>query len=116
MVNLNASPGSRLFLDAGEDDIRFYRRFVQRHGGTFEPVRQSAGSYRLDFPPGTRIARNQDFDLCDSYHVVYPDGVHLTWYRVLRIDRRWLRDVLLAPLPDNDQRVPLEREQARAMG
>ncbi len=116
MVNLNTPPCSRLFLDASQDEILFYRRFVKRHGGAFEPMRQPAGSYRLDFPPGTRIARSEDFDLCDSYHLVYPDGTHLTWYRVMQLDRRWLWDVLLVPVPDDDDWALFECEAGVATG
>lgn len=116
MVNLNTPPCSRLFLNIEEAEMLFYRRFVARHGGAFEGMSQPVGGYRLDFPPGTRVARNRDFALCDSYHVVYPDGTHLTWYRVLKIDRRFFHDVLLVPVSDNHEQDLLQCEQRRATG
>ena len=30
----------------------------------------------------------------DSYHIIYPDGMRLTWYRVMRLDQRWMWSVL----------------------
>jgi hypothetical protein len=38
----------------------------------------------------------------DSYHLVYPDGTRLTWYRVMKLDRRWMQNVLLAPADDEE--------------
>src|SRR5581483_331193 len=113
-IDLSRPPISRLFLNVSEEEILFYRRFVQRHGGAFEPMEQPvdrsrlqfapgipadqldlSGSYRLDFPRGARIAANEGFDLRDSYRVLYPDGAYVVWYRVLTIDRRRVCDVLL---------------------
>ncbi len=108
-IDLNAPPASRLLLRVSEDEMLFYRRFVERHGGAFEAVRQPVGGYRLDFPPGTRIVTNDAYDLRDSYRLLYPDGAFMTWYRMIKLDRRWLWDVLLVPVPDDDDWALFER-------
>lgn len=99
-----AVAGSWLFLEVSEEEVAFYRRFVERHGGAFVAMAGPESSYRLDFPPCARIARNQELDvpLQDSYHIVYPDGARLTWYRVMKLDRRLVCNVLLAPVEDED--------------
>ncbi len=96
--------GSWGFLGMSEEEVAFYRRFVARHGGALVAMGEPADSYRLDFPPGTRIALNEELGvpLEDSYHIVYPDGTRLTWYRVMKLDRRWMHDVLLAPADDEE--------------
>jgi hypothetical protein len=96
--------GSWLFLEVSEEEVTFYRRFIERHGGAFVAMAGPERSYRLDFPPGARIARNEELDvpLQDSYHIVYPDGARLTWYRVMKLDRRWMHNVLLAPMDDDE--------------
>ncbi len=103
-VEEGAEAGSWLFLEVSEEEVVFYRRFVERHGGTFVAMAGPASSYRLDFPPGTRIARNEELDVPvqDSYHIVYPDGARLTWYRVMKLDRRLMCNVLLAPVDDEE--------------
>ena len=94
--------GSWLFLEVSEEEEAFYRRFVERHGGAFVTLAGPEGCYRLDFPACTRIACNEELGvpLEDSYHIVYPDGVRLTWYRVMKLDRRWMCNVLLAPVEE----------------
>ena len=96
--------GSWGFLGMSEEEVAFYRRFVARHGGALVAMGEAKDSYRLDFPPGTRIALNEELGvpLEDSYHIVYPDGTRLTWYRVMKLDRRWMHDVLLAPADDEE--------------
>ncbi len=105
-----------LFLEVSEEEVRFYRRFVQRHGGAFEAMTRPEGSYRLDFPPGTRIVPNEEagLPLRESYHLVYPDGVHVTWYRVMKLDGRVLRDVLLVPVAQDEDWTLFERETCGA--
>jgi len=78
-----------LFLEVSEEEKVFYQRFVARHGGAFGEVEQPAGGYRLDFPPGTRIVLNEEerLPLEESYHLLYPDGVRITWYRAIKVDR-----------------------------
>ncbi len=96
--------GSWGLLEMSEEEVAFYQRFVARHGGALVRMGEPADSYRLDFPPGTRIALNEELGvpLEDSYHIVYPDGTRLTWYRVMKLDRRWMHDVLLAPADDEE--------------
>jgi hypothetical protein len=96
--------GSWGLLEMSEEEVAFYQRFVARHGGALVRMGETEGSYRLDFPPGTRIAPNEELGvpLEDSYHIVYPDGTRLTWYRVMKLDRRWMYNVLLAPADDEE--------------
>ncbi len=117
-IEEEAEAGSWLFLEVDEDEQGFYRRFVERHGGAFVAMAGPASSFRLDFPPGTRIARNEELDVPvqDSYHIVYPDGARLTWYRVMKLDRRWMYNVLLAPVDDEADWARFTGEQDRAAG
>ena len=105
-----------LFLEVSEEEKVFYQRFVARHGGAFVEVEQPAGGYRLDFPLGTRIVPNEEeqLPLDESYHLLYPDGVRITWYRAIKMDRRVLRDVLLVPVPDDDDWALFEKETCQA--
>ncbi len=75
------------------------------------------GSYRQDFPAGTCIAANEETEqsLRDSYCLVYPDGTRLTWYRFMRLDGRLLWDVLLVPVPDDQDWALFEDEAGRAV-
>lgn len=94
---------SQVFLGVDDEGKLFYRRFVERHGGAFVAIAEPDGCYRLDFPPGTRITSNKGTPLHDSYHIVYPDGTRLTWYRVMKLDQRWMRQVLLAPVEEGSR-------------
>src|SRR5581483_11828819 len=80
MVKVGEPPMARLLLKVDEAEAIFYRRFVERHGGAFVALRSPKGSYRIDFPP----------------------GASLTWYRMFKLDGRWIDDVLLVPVPDDD--------------
>jgi hypothetical protein len=102
MVKVGEPPMARLLLKVDEEEAIFYRQFVERHGGSFVGLRSPKSSYRLDFPPGTRVERNEGYEPHDSYRIVYPDGVALTWYRMFKLDGRWIDDVLLVPVPDDD--------------
>jgi hypothetical protein len=103
-INVGEVRGSWGFLGMSEEEVAFYQRFVARHGGALVALGEPKDSYRLDFPPGTRIAPNEELGvpLEDSYHIVYPDGTRLTWYRVMKLDRRWMHDVLVAPVDDEE--------------
>jgi hypothetical protein len=81
----------QVFLGVDEEGQLFDRRFVERHGGAFVAIAEPDGCFRLDFPPGTHIMPNEESGapLQESYHIVYPDGTRMTWYRVLKLDRRW---------------------------
>lgn len=105
-----------LFVEVSEEERAFYRRFVRQHGGAFEAVEQPTDGYRLDFPPGTRIVPNQEagLSLRDSYHLVYPDGVYVTWYRAMKLDGQVLRDVLLVPVAQDEDWALFERETCAA--
>lgn len=107
--------GSWLLLEMVEGEVEFYQRFVKKHGGALVAMAQPADSYRLDFPPGTHIAPNEELDvpLQDSYHIVYPDGTRLTWYRIMKLDRRWLCNVLVAPV-DNEDRAYFTEQTGKA--
>jgi hypothetical protein len=102
MVKVGEPPMARLLLKVDEAEAVFYRRFVERHGGSFVALRSPKGSYRLDFPPGARVERNDEYEPHDSYRIAYPDGAFLTWYRMFKLDGRWIDDVLLVPVPDDD--------------
>jgi hypothetical protein len=84
MVKVGEPPMARLLLKVDEAEAIFYRRFVERHGGAFVALRSPKGSYRLDFPPGTRVECNEGYEPHDSYCILYPDGVALTWYRMFK--------------------------------
>src|SRR5579885_1369454 len=73
-IEVGEVAGSWGFLGMSEEEVAFYRRFVARHGGALVAMGEAKDSYRLDFPPGTRIALNEELGvpLEDSYHIVYP--------------------------------------------
>ena len=103
-VEVGEVRGSWGLLEMSEEEVAFYGRFVARHGGALVRMGETEESYRLDFPPGTRIALNEELGmpLEDSYHIVYPDGTRLTWYRVMKLDRRLMHNVLVAPVDDEE--------------
>ena len=103
VIEAGAEAGSWMFLEVDENEVVFYRRFVERHGGAFVALREPQGSYRLDFPPGTRIARNAGLGvpLRESYQIVYPDSERLTWYRAMKLDGRVVCNVLMTPVEDD---------------
>lgn len=104
-IEEGAAADSQVFLGVDDEGKLFYWRFVQRHGGAFVAIAEPDGCYRLDFPPGTHIASNTESGapLQDSYDIVYPDGTRLTWYRVMKLDQHWVRQVILAPVDEGNR-------------
>ena len=99
-----------------EEGLAFYQTFIERHGGSL--VRLSPGCYRMNFPPGTIRRCNPEYPLPpqESFLITFPDGGCITWYRHVKLDGRYERDVLLVALGESEMPLLTGEDLAYLVG